>query len=302
MFCCLDIGTTDFPANRRREGHFINTSGTFAGGGGGVTSGAAPLHETVTVIVPFNKYGGEEMSVVAPKSGKTAMVMIPHALRPGEKFQVDIPVASTGTSPEASSPPPLLVFEQQGNQCADYNGFQYTHHQATQECNSHYTRDEGRQQIMSMPTPSAPPRYDIYSTSTPVFSHQQQSIGAFSNYSVAESSLSKPLDNSEKYRVLVKVPPGVAPGQTLEIKVPEDNNRILQVKVPHNIREFYVEYDPTNERSTGSIKNGADVDSRGRTPPANGGNAIDEAMIPILGGAALLGAAGLIIGHHNNGS
>jgi hypothetical protein len=269
MFCCLDFGTTDFPANRKREGNYQHTYAAPAADIGDPLS----HHETVSVTVPYNKYGGEEISVKPPKSGKSAIVIIPHALRPGDKFLVDIPVVSEEMIP-------------------NYEG-----------------------QIMSVPAPSAPPKDDVNHSDT-IFSTHSNTTST--DCWAAESSLPKysspvstpflqPLHNGEmtsygKRRLLVKVPPGVAPGMTIEIKIPEENNRIMQVKVPRNAKEFYVEYEPMNPKFIGSTENGGGLDSTVRTVPTKRENGIDEAIIPIIGGAALLGTAGFLIGHHNNGN
>lgn len=230
MFCCLDFGTTDFPANRRSEGN----RHTFAA-------------------------------------------------------KNDDIVISSGSSTN---------WQEQQQQSTRYDG-------------GH---------IMSLPAPSAPPKDDVYLNSvfssprqsTTVGSHYYYSTGADSSLLNPDSSTSElntpllqPLTSTtttgKMSRVLVKVPPGVNPGETLEIKIPEENNRTLQVKVPPNTDKFYVEYESTSQRGAVSTRNG-NFDASARNAPENVGNAIDESIIPIIGGAALLGTAGLLIGHHNRGS
>ena len=56
--------------------------------------------------------------------------------------------------------------------------------------------------------------------------------------------------NSEK-RLLVRVPPGVAAGMTLHVKIPDEPGRMLSAQVPiGNVQEFYVTYEPEPRSSS----------------------------------------------------
>ncbi len=85
MFCCLDFGgDSSYPGQRKFQT------------GGNALSRPPPTDypmnptETVCVTVPHGKAGGDHIIVSAP-SGKCVTAVIPHGMRPGGQFKVDIP-------------------------------------------------------------------------------------------------------------------------------------------------------------------------------------------------------------------
>lgn len=163
------------------------------------------------------------------------------------------------------------------------------------------------------PAPSAPPKDDLFCWSDAGVHHETWNAAVPSPSLVTnptsppqQQQYNTPVKASSQQRtrrVLVQVPAGVSSGSTLEIRVPE-NNQILQVTVPPNAKEFYVDYDPTmmTAKSLGASQSGNVVRPASQTASHNqGSGAFDETLLPIIGGAALLGTAGLLIGQHNRG-
>lgn len=122
------------------------------------------------------------------------------------------------------------------------------------------------------------------------------------------------VDQSQKL-ILVRVPPGIKPGDTLHVSIPGEPGRLLAAKVPEgNLKEFHVAYKPNPSSKQAALATGR--------PPANGYNQYNansnnrpyqqqqqpfsrnngsNMLFPLLGGAAL-GAAGMAaLGHGNHG-
>jgi hypothetical protein len=55
-------------------------------------------------------------------------------------------------------------------------------------------------------------------------------------------------EGSENLKLLVSVPPGVVAGTEIYVKIPGDEERVLPVKVPKGVSQFYVSYLPQHTR------------------------------------------------------
>lgn len=328
MFCCLDYGNNnaDFPGNRR---------GYTRTGGNALQATAAkdfPMiaNETVSVTVPPNKYGGDQILVSAP-SGKCISAIIPQGMVCGDEFQVDIPndPFNTDERNQAHFPP------------------------QTQQHSQAVTPIE-------MPPPTAPLMEGHFSK-TPIASavlETRQDNSAFANSFRPVPPPPQGVDPNKKL-VLVKVPPGCAPGSTIHVQIPGEN-RMVAAEVPPNVDEFHVSYEPKPQRTqqnqipkvTGqsvpttwhnnnmhNTYNHSQNNSVFHQPQQNSGNGLytdtrrneqryqtrsqnsyhsnqhsnyhhtkenqsDGGMgilAPLLGGAAMMAGAGYMIGHHDNG-
>ena len=60
------------------------------------------------------------------------------------------------------------------------------------------------------------------------------------------TSTSTRINNSNQKLMLVQVPPGVAPGSTINVQVPGEN-RMISAQVPHGVTEFHVAYTPMQQ-------------------------------------------------------
>jgi len=62
-------------------------------------------------------------------------------------------------------------------------------------------------------------------------------------------------DNNQKQSLmLVKVPPGVSPGTTIQVQIPGEN-RMVSAQVPHGVSEFHVAYEPQQRNSLATGQN-----------------------------------------------
>jgi hypothetical protein len=55
--------------------------------------------------------------------------------------------------------------------------------------------------------------------------------------------------------LLVRVPPGVSPGSTLHVNIPDEPGRVIAATVPPNCSEFHVSYQPHNPQQSGQPRN-----------------------------------------------
>lgn len=304
MFCCMDFGTSgsDFPGNRNRtkgqaEGTYNQTYYTQKKG------------ETVSVTVPLNKYGGDEILVSSPK-GKCVRAVIPHAMKPGDKFQVDIPLGEYNVN--------------NNNALGSWN----------QSASPRYAPQEAVTPI-EYPPPSAPPMDGNYNRGdhSAEIHHEKRNI--FDSLRHSSDANKSGMAESTKNLILIKVPPGVAPGAMIQVKVPGED-RLISAIVPPNTSEFHVSYDPYpqkhsqtpqvhvlgqqnsysnnginttgydsyNAGGSGNYNNKAyGYQKAGQNQPKKA-NEDDSMALPatmgILAGSALLGVAGVMIGSHNN--
>lgn len=59
-------------------------------------------------------------------------------------------------------------------------------------------------------------------------------------------------DKNKSKLLLVRVPPGTAPGTTLHVSIPDEPGRILAAQVPAgNVPEFHVSYEPRSQKNGG---------------------------------------------------
>ena len=104
-------------------------------------------------------------------------------------------------------------------------------------------------------------------------------------------------NNNGQRLILVRVPPGTAPGSTLHVEVPDEPGRILAAQVPPNVAEFQVAYIPRRPLTMSHQP----VAPR-HTMANDGGSMMSNAMVPFVGAAAM-GAAGVAMYdhyHHHN--
>ena len=351
MFCCLDYGNTgSYPGNR---------------GGYGSTGGNAlsmpqdyrmNTNETVLVTVPPNRKGGDEIIVSAP-SGKCIRAIIPQNMRCGDQFQVDIP----------NDP---------------YNNTIGNEKQVQTHLTNEPYKHQPSQAItpIPLPPPSAPEKDAgtvpiAQAVAIPEPEPQQSAPPVVDAFNPAPPQAPVPVVDPSKQLMLVKVPPGCAPGTILHVQIPGEN-RMVGAQVPPNVREFHVAYEPqsrsqlqqpqfqqvvgqrvaaprqshggrdnynrydnntyssvdddrygyqgysNNGYSNGYHQNQNQNQNQTQTQQYNSnrhngfsndlrsgqtrtqGNRSGGGMgilAPILGGAAMLGAAGYMIGHHDHG-
>jgi hypothetical protein len=121
--------------------------------------------------------------------------------------------------------------------------------------------------------------------------------------------------------LLVRVPPGVLPGSTLHVNIPDEPGRVIAATVPPNVSEFYVSYQPHNALQSGQPRNtnghpshtgprnnypnnnngprnGYDPNSNGRNG-YNNERGMGSMILPAIGGAAL-GMFGMSMYDHNH--
>ena len=132
--------------------------------------------------------------------------------------------------------------------------------------------------VTSFQVPYEPQRVD----SAP-FVHRQQSVG-------------------EKL-ILVRVPPGTAPGTTLHVSIPDEPGRLIAAKVPPgNVSEFHVSYQPAQQQQQRNgfqqqPRTGNGFQQRNPNNRQNNGGGMGGMILPALGGAAL-GMAGMSMYDH----
>jgi len=299
----MDFDTSsDFPGNRNR------TNGQ-AGGTCDQTYYKQKKGESVSVTVPLNKYGGDEILVSSPK-GKCVRAVIPHAMKPGDRFQVNIPLDEDTVS--------------NGNVLGSWN----------QAVTPSYAPQEAVRPI-AYPPPSAPPMDENYNRGDHFAESHHEKRNLFDSLHHSTTANNSAMAESTKNLILVKVPPGVAPGTMIQVKVPGED-RLISATVPPNTSEFHVSYDPYpqnysqtpqahvfgqqnsvsnnginttgydnyNGGGSGNYNNKAcGYQKVGQNQPKKG-NEDDSMALPatmgILAGSALLGVAGVMIGSHNN--
>ncbi|CAB9525322.1 expressed unknown protein [Seminavis robusta] len=105
-----------------------------------------------------------------------------------------------------------------------------------------------------------------------------------------------PTNNNGQKLILVRVPPGTAPGTTLHVEVPDEPGRILAAQVPRGVSEFQVAYMPRNGNVT---QQGYDIPQRPGNMQSQGNmQGPGNMMLPYVGAAALAGAAGVAMYDH----
>ena len=146
----------------------------------------------------------------------------------------------------------------------------------------------------------------------------------------ASSSPPPPTARPGEKLLLVRVPPGTAPGTMLHVNVPDEPGRVIAATVPPgNVSEFHVSYIPGNQPTTtttvqgttpyhnnrqqygnnnnnNGYNNGYNNNNNGYNNRHNngynqrgqsGGGGMGSMLLPLLGGAAL-GAAGMSMYDH----
>ena len=304
MFCCMDFGT--FPGNRN---HTNGQAGGQAGSTYNQTYNTQKKGETVSVTVPLNNYGGDKILVSTP-NGKCVRAVIPHAMKPGDRFQVDIPLDEENMC--------------NNNALGSWN----------QSASPRYAQQEAVTPI-EYPPPSAPPMDDHYSRGGHYAESHHEKRHIFDSLRHSSNATNSGKAESTKNLILVKVPPGVAPGAMIQVKVPGED-RLISAIVPPNTSEFHVSYDPYPQKysqtpqvhvlgqqnsysdnginTTGYASYNGDGSGNynnkaygyqkvGQNQPKKA-NEDDSMALPatmgILAGSALLGVAGVMIGSHNN--
>lgn len=269
--------------------------------------------ETVSVTVPPNKYGGDQILVSAP-SGKCVSTVIPAGMRFGDKFQVDVP-----------------------NDPFDHGTENQVHHSMNQ---NHQPPAQAVTPI-EVPAPSAPMMQNYFSN-VPIAAAIPETRQDTGSPSIVNSfnptPTPAPVVDPNQNLMLVKVPPGCAPGTIIHVQVPGEN-RMVAAKVPPNVVEFHVAYEPKPKpqrvqtpqvrgqtvptlRQRNQSLNNFDGSHNGHQTAYSGNGGYNEQnryqnrnhshnqnnhsdggmgiLAPILGGATMLGAAGYMIGHHDN--
>ena len=317
MFCCLDYGSyredysgSSFPGNRAR---FVRTGGNaLAKAPGDSLNG----NEIVHVIVPPNKYGGDQILVQTP-SGKCVLAVIPMGMSSGDTFQVDVP-RDAGNGKKDDS----------------MNLNQYP--------SSHAVTP------MEVPAPSAPlmedyepnipinteisPKFSTNSVATSVTGGNQSTMLVKVPPGCAAGSTIHVQVPGENKLIAAKVPPNVSEFYVAYKATPQSAQKVQiqntrgqtagfrQGIIPpstaahknknNNIGSTnYGAQTVYNENrgisgNTGiySRQNGYHVDQqRNQNQSKNSSDNEMSILAPILGGAAMLGAAGFMIGHHQNG-
>ena len=127
----------------------------------------------------------------------------------------------------------------------------------------------------------------------------------------APVALSSPSIQPEKL-LLVRVPPGTAPGATLHVCIPDERGRILAVTVPPGVSQFHVSYTPqggTTASNSRGIQNGSfqnnnsnGYNNRNNQSYNNNEGGIGSMILPLLGGAAMGAGLMSVFDHsHNSG-
>lgn len=303
MFCCMDFGasSSDFPGNRRRTDY--------------QTCSTHDKCETVSATVPFNKYGGEQITVSSP-SGIYVNAVIPYALKPEDTFRVDIPRnGGIGSS------------NNDFGACTDLL-LTTTNHDPFEEVQS-----------IQCPSPSAPSMESVYNRESKFTGNQNDNVNMFDSLRHSTITKNSSIAESTKKLIIVKVPRGVAPGTMIQVKVPGED-RLINATVPPNVSEFYVDPHPKQTHAqnwqansfsstngaaaTGYVSSSHTNDMVGSPYNRNGSkeNFIHNrngyqkgdqyqakkdkddssgVLAPMLVGSALLGAAGIMIGKHHSG-
>jgi len=146
-----------------------------------------------------------------------------------------------------------------------------------------------------------------------------------SSQQTAPAVVAAPVNNNQKL-LLVRVPPGTAPGTMLHVSIPDEPGRVVAATVPPNVSEFQVAYQPSNNNHGASMNRGYQQppqhnNNGGRNNNGgwnnnnynNGGrnnnnynngqnNGMGSMLLPALGGAALgmMGMSMFDHAHHNN--
>mmetsp|Transcript_18 Transcript_18/g.35 ORF Transcript_18/g.35 Transcript_18/m.35 type:complete len:480 (+) Transcript_18:137-1576(+) len=115
--------------------------------------------------------------------------------------------------------------------------------------------------------------------------------------------------------ILVKVPPGAAPGTNLHVQVPNEPGRVLSAVVPPNVTEFHVSYRPQNDGrgqstpSTNRNNNGGYMNNNNNCgyqnnngKRTNGGGGFGTTAMSMLGGAAMGAVAMSMFDHAHHSS
>lgn len=114
---------------------------------------------------------------------------------------------------------------------------------------------------------------------------------------IAQQPMPVPTNDNGQKLILVRVPPGTAPGTTLHVEVPDEPGRILAAQVPPNVSEFQVAYQPRNDTRQTSARPQTAYDVPPNQQRNNNNGMMSNAMLPMVGGAAM-GMAGMAMYDH----
>lgn len=308
----------------------------------------------LSVTVPPGVSPGQSIEVRAPDgSGRSVMAIVPQGMTPGSSFMVEFPpntMASPAPSVVASAlqpsdnvdyskvtpmPPPIEPFVQ-AVPVGSAPGA--TTISATPNSASPMPSHFGEPMLRVQVPPGTPPGTTIH-VQVPGENRTIQAQvppGGVSSFHVAYQQQSPPAipplapPQGEKL-LLVRVPPGVLPGSTLHVNIPDEPGRVIAAIVPPNVSEFHVSYQPLNPLQSGQParntngypshmgprnnypnnsgpRNSNFSNSNGRNGyqnndrNQNNGSGMGSMLLPALGGAAL-GMAGVSMydHYHNNG-
>lgn len=298
------------------------------------------------VIVPPGVSPGQTIEVRAPDgSGRSVMATVPQGMTPGSSFMVEFPpidMSSPGPSVVASSvassappqytdrvdystvtvmPPPAPVepFVQAVPVGAAPGA---TTISAAPDAASLYSASPmpvpfGQPMLRVQVPPGTPPGTTIH-VQVPGENRTilaQVPPGGVSSFHVPYQAQSPatpavPASSTGDKLLLVRVPPGVSPGDTLHVNIPDEPGRVIAATVPPgNVSEFHVSYQPRNQPSGFQPRN-----SNGFQPsngPRNGyqtnngnqsrGSGMEGMILPLVGAAALgIAGASMYEHYHNN--
>lgn len=225
MLCCLGnpseyapldgSGVSAYPGQRRQCQYQEPTQQALANTGGNALMAFDPSStqstggHIVSVTVPEGVAPGQTIHVAAPDgSDQLVAAVIPQGMEPGATFIVEFPpvVPQGYTSTNSSS---------------NTNGVPFVNPVGSKTEQTPSPTDIINQDLTLKPA-----------VANPLFVHDHQSV-------------SEPQCNSDSDKLLlVKVPPGTAPGATINVQPPGENFTVSAV-VPPNTSEFHVSYTPT---------------------------------------------------------
>lgn len=191
-----------------------------------------------TVVVPPGVYGGETINVMAPDgTGRVVAAVVPNGMGPGSQFQVRFPPSFAPSAP----PEPKQELYKPDFSTATANGSGASYPMAAATLVNEAEEPPPFSMALDLPPPTMSYSPDTGLTQSAEYQSQPQT------YQQTQQSTS--LSPGQKL-VRVRVPPGVAPGTTIQVGIPDEPGRVLTAQVPPNATEFNVAYYPSSNLPT----------------------------------------------------
>jgi len=219
MFCCVDWPSSELTAfpGRRSSSEYVFED---------YQKDESDDYGLIGVIVPEGVSEGQILHVTAPDgSGRIIAAPVPAGLDSGSMFHVKYPkLQEESFPPQAPTPSPN-----------------------THESAASAPLEEPDRTVGAQPLPFSTDAQANTVASAPSFPRQEESANmqysTDAQTNTVASAPSFPRQEESSNMLLVKTPPGTAPGTTIHVQIPGEN-RVIAAVVPDGVSEFYVTYEP----------------------------------------------------------